>query len=119
MSYALQEATDRTTGRTLTNSPRQMLKGRASAPLFGRGSSLAIEALGIGSRQTIAGNRVDAATTVDVTAIKPLGKSLELVGNLRNLFDVDYAVPGGDQYVQDSIPQNGRTFRVGLRVKIK
>jgi len=118
MSYALQEATDRTTGRPLTNSPRQMLKGRATAPLFGKGSSLGIEMLGIGSRETIAGNRVDAATTVDVTAIKPLGRSIELVGNLRNLFDVEYAIPGGSQWVQDTIPQNGRTFRVGVRIKI-
>jgi len=118
MSYALQEATDRATGLTLTNSPKQMIKGRVSAPLFGNGSSVALEVLGIGSRLTVAGNSVAAATTADVTVIKPLGSSFELVGNVRNLLDVDYAVPGGSQYVQDTIPQNGRTFRVGLRVKI-
>jgi outer membrane receptor protein involved in Fe transport len=50
---------------------------------------------------------------------KPFGSSFELVGTVRNLFDVDYAVPGGSQHVQDTIPQNGRTMRVGLRVKIK
>jgi iron complex outermembrane receptor protein len=119
MSYALQEATDRATGLALTNSPRQMLKGRVSAPLFGNGSSVALEVLGIGSRLTVGGNAAASATTADVTVIKPLGSSVELVGNVRNLFDVDYAVPGGSQYVQDTIPQNGRTFRVGLRVKIK
>ena len=51
--------------------------------------------------------------------IKPLGRSFELFGTVRNLFDVDYAIPASDQHLQDTIPQNGRTFRVGLRVKIK
>ena len=119
MSYALQEATDRATGLELTNSPRQMIKGRVSAPLFGNGSSVALEVLNIGSRATVAGYRVDAATTADLTVIKPLGSLFELVGSVRNLFDVDYAVPGGSQHLQDTIPQNGRTLRVGLRVKIK
>ena len=56
MSYALQEAIDQATGATLANSPRQMGKARVSAPLFGTGSSLAVEVLGIGSRQTMSGN---------------------------------------------------------------
>jgi iron complex outermembrane receptor protein len=119
MSYALQDATDGATGLTLMNSPRQMIKGRVSAPLFGNGSSVALEVLGVGSRMTLSGGRAAAATTADVTVTKPFGSSFELVGTVRNLFDVDYAVPGGSQHVQDTIPQNGRTMRVGLRVKIK
>ena len=118
MSYALQEATDRASGLTLPNSSRQMLKARVSTPLFGNGSSVALEVLGVGSRLTITGGRTAAATTADVTVIKPLGSTFELTGAVRNLFDVDYAVPGGSQHLQDTIPQNGRTFRVGLQVKI-
>jgi len=119
LSYALQDATDHVSGLALANSPRQMIKGRVSAPLFGNGSSVAIEVLGIGSRTSVRGTRVAAAATADVTMIKPLGSSVEFIGTVRNLFDVDYAVPGGSQHLQDSIPQNGRTFRVGLRVTIK
>jgi outer membrane receptor for ferrienterochelin and colicins len=119
VSYALQEARDQATGDILTNSPRQMVKGRLSAPLFGAGSSVAFEALGIGTRQTIAGNRLPAAATANLTITKSLGQSLELVGTVRNLFDVEYAIPASDSHVQDSIPQNGRTLRVGLRFKIK
>jgi outer membrane receptor for ferrienterochelin and colicins len=118
MSYALQEAIDQATGTTLPNSPRQMGKARVSAPLFGPGSSLAVEVLGIGRRQTISGNYAAAAATANVTLIKPLGQSLEFVGTIRNLFNVEYAVPASQEHVQDTIPQNGRTFRVGLRVKL-
>ncbi|HEU4690622.1 MAG TPA: TonB-dependent receptor [Vicinamibacterales bacterium] len=118
MSYAVQEAIDQATGATLPNSPRQMGKVRVSAPLFGTGSSLAVEVLGIGRRQTLSGNWTGAATTANVTLVKPLGRSLELFGTVRNLFDVDYAVPASSEHVQDTIPQNGRTFRVGLRVRL-
>lgn len=119
VSYALQEARDETTGTILINSPRQMFKARVSAPLFGTGSALALELLGIGSRQTLGGNRLPSTGTANVTVTKSLGESFELVGTVRNLFDVEYAVPASDSYLQDSIPQNGRTFRVGLRVKLK
>ena len=118
MSYALQEATDQATGAALVNSPRQMAKGRVSAPLFGPGSSVAVEVLGIGRRATIGGNILGASTTANLTVTKPIGRSLEIVGTVRNLFDVLYAVPASDEHLQDTIPQNGRTFRVGLRVKL-
>jgi iron complex outermembrane receptor protein len=118
MSYGLQEAIDQATGETLPNSPRQMGKARVSAPLFGAGSSLAVEVLAIGSRQTLSGNWTGASTTANLTLLKPLGRTLEIFGTVRNLFDVDYAVPASSEHVQDTIPQNGRTFRVGLRVKL-
>jgi iron complex outermembrane receptor protein len=118
MSYALQEAIDQATGAPLPNSPRHMGKTRVSAPLFGPGSSLAVEILAIGRRQAISGNYANAAATANVTLLKPLGRSLELVGTVRNLFNVEYAVPASQEHVQDTIPQNGRTFRVGLRVKL-
>ena len=114
MSYALQNATDQATGATLPELAPTDGQGALSAPLFGPGSSLAIEVLGIGGRQTVAGNQLGAATTANLTLIKPLGRSLELVGTVRNLFNLDYAVPASDEHLQDSIPQNGRTFRVGF-----
>jgi iron complex outermembrane receptor protein len=118
MSYALQDATDQATGTTLVNSPRQMLKGRVSAPLFGPGSSLGVEVLGIGSRRTVAGNLLGATTTANVTAIKPIGRALELFGTVRNLTGIHYAVPASGEHLQDTIPQNGREFRVGLKLKL-
>jgi outer membrane receptor for ferrienterochelin and colicins len=119
LSYALQNARDQATGDVLTNSPRHMIKGRVSAPLLGTGSSVALEVLGIGSRQTIAGSRLAASGTANLTITKALGPSFDLVGTVRNVFDVDYAIPASSSHRQDSIAQNGRTFRVGLRVTVK
>jgi iron complex outermembrane receptor protein len=115
MSYALQEATDSATGVALTNSPGQMVKARISAPLFGPGSSLALEVLGIGSRRTVTGEVVPGVATANLTLIKPLPAGFELLGSVRNAFDVDYADPSSDQHLQSTIPRDGRTIRVGLR----
>ena len=102
MSYGLQEAIDQATGETLPNSPRHMGKARVSAPLFGTGSSLAVEVLAIGSRQTLSGNWTGASTTANVTLVKPLGRTLEIFGTVRNLFDVDYAVPASSEHGERS-----------------
>ena len=34
---------------------------------------------------------------------------------MRNLFDARYVDPASSAHVQDVIPQNGRTARIGLR----
>lgn len=114
LSYALQTATDQSTGLRLVNSPRQMLKGRISAPLLGADSSVALEVIAIGERLSVSRNHVPAATTANLTIIKPLGRSFELLGTVRNMFDVEYGDPASALHVQDTIPRNGRTVHVGF-----
>jgi iron complex outermembrane receptor protein len=115
VSYALQHAENVDTGATLVNSPAQMAKARLSVPGPWSGSFLSVELLSLGSRQTIAGNTLDPAATASVTLVAPIRHSLELVGSIRNMFDVQYADPASENHRQDSIPQDGRTMRIGLR----
>ena len=95
-----------------------MLKMRLSVPLPLDLSSLGIEVLSMSSRRTLAGATLSPAATANVTVVAPLSKRFELVGSVKNLFDIQYADPGSDQHLQDAIPQNGRTLRIGLRVKV-
>lgn len=118
VSYALQSATDQDNGQALTNSPRHMLKARVSMPGPTARSSVTIEMLNMSSRTTLAGSILPAATVANVTVIQPAGRFFELVGTVRNLFNAQYADPGSSANLQDSIPQNGRTFRLGLRWKL-
>ena len=67
---------------------------------------------------TLAGSRVSAAATVNVTMVQPLGRAWELFAGVRNLFDAQYLDPVSIQHMQDAIPQNGRTARIGLRWKM-
>jgi outer membrane receptor protein involved in Fe transport len=53
--------------------------------------------------------------TVNVTLRQPLGPSWELFGGVRNLFDAQYADPASSQHRQNTIAQNGRTARIGIR----
>ena len=118
VSYALQEAVDQETGAELPNSPRHMSKARFSVPGPTERSFVAVEALYLSSRTLVTGARTPGATTVNITLTQPLGRSLELFGGFRNLFDVDYSDPASAQHLQTSIPQNGRTARIGLRWKL-
>ncbi len=116
-SYALQQVIDQDTRDALTNSPRHMLKARVSVNGPTDRSSIAGEALYFSSRTTLAGNTLSSATLVNLTMIQPIGRSFEVVGTVRNLFNEQYADPVSDLHLQDSIPQNGRTFLIGLRWK--
>jgi outer membrane receptor for ferrienterochelin and colicins len=118
MSYALQRAEDVQTGAVLVNSPGQMAKVRMSMPGPSRRSFVSVEVLSMSSRRTLAGNTLNPATTANVTVVVPAGTAFELVGTAANLFNAQYADAASNNLVQDSIPQNGRTLRVGLSWKL-
>jgi outer membrane receptor for ferrienterochelin and colicins len=114
-SYGLQQATDQETQADLPNSPRHMAKARVSVAGPTNRSFVSVEAMYLSSRKTLAGSKVSGAATVNVTMVQPLGRSWELFGGVRNLFDADYADPVSNQHLQEAVVQNGRTARVGLR----
>jgi iron complex outermembrane receptor protein len=115
ISYGLQSAEDHETHAELPNSPRHMAKARISLPGPTPRAFVSVEGQYLSSRGTVTGSKVAAATIVNVHIIQPLGRSWELFGGVRNVFDIDYADPASDQHRQDVVPQNGRTARVGLR----
>ena len=102
----------------LPNSPRHMAKARISVPGPTSRSFVSIEGQYLSSRETLSGSKVSGAATVNVTMVQPLGRSFELFGAVRNVFDAQYADPVSNGHRQDSIPQNGRTARIGLRWKL-
>jgi outer membrane receptor for ferrienterochelin and colicins len=118
ISYALQSAVDQQTHARLPNSPRHVAKARISMPLPTPRSFVSVEAHYLSSRETLAGASVRAATTVNLSVIQPVGRNWELFGTIRNVFDTQYGDPASSSHVQDVIPQNGRTARIGLRWKL-
>ena len=96
----------------------QMTKARLSMPGPVKWSFVSVEVLSMSSRRTLAGNTLNSATTANVTMIVPAGTAFELVGTVANLFNVQYADPASNQLLQDTISQNGRTWRVGLTWKL-
>jgi outer membrane receptor protein involved in Fe transport len=69
----------------------------------------------VSSRVTLAQNRADAFTVVNLTLFNDrMVMGLELSGSIYNLFDTRYGYPGGEEHRQDVLPQDGRTARVKL-----
>jgi len=115
VSYAAQRAAEQETGAELANSPRHVLKARISLAGPTRGSFISAEAEYGSSRKTVVGTEVAGATVFNLTLTQPLGRQAELFATVRNLFDTAYADPASDQHRQETIPQNGRTARIGVR----
>jgi outer membrane receptor for ferrienterochelin and colicins len=111
-SYVVQRA--RQADTLLANSPQHMFKSRVTVPLGTRAFASAEWQL-TGTRSTLAGNTVGAASLVNLATGWPLTRMLSLTGSVANLFDQHYGDPGSDEHLPDAIPQIGRAMRVGLR----
>jgi len=113
LSYTYQEAKDNETRRMLTNSPRHLLKAHIHVPIMGEKLSTGIEALYTGPRRTLAGNDAGGFVVANLTLLsRELTKGLELSGTVYNLFDKKYSDPASNEFKQNTIPQDGRVFKI-------
>jgi iron complex outermembrane receptor protein len=111
--YVWQEAHDVESGSHLTNSPRHA--GGLRLGVSGPWQSLwSTELQALGPRRTLAGTEVRSSVVSHLTVLVPLGSAVRLQAGVRNMFDRDNADPGSEEHRQVVIPQNGRTWRIGL-----
>lgn len=113
MSYTYQGTKNRETGEALTNSPRQLVKGQFSTSYWRDRIVPAVDVWYTGPRRTLAGNIAGGYSVANFTLSwrKPL-PWLEASASVYNLFDKAYADPGAGEHIQDTIPQDGRSFRI-------
>jgi iron complex outermembrane receptor protein len=114
-SYALQSARERGIDAMISNSPQHVAKVRASVPGPLPGSFGSFEWQYLSTRRTLGGATVAPAHVANLTFNVPLRQSLVMTGNVRNLLNQRYADPASIEHSFDSIEQNGRTVRIGLR----
>lgn len=113
LSYSYQKAEDRSTGEWLSNSPKQLVKGQFSTAFWGDRIVPAIDLRYTGPRKTLMGNLAGGYALANLTLSgRRLLPGIEVSASAYNLFDKSYADPGGAEHVQDSLPQDGRSFRV-------
>jgi outer membrane receptor for ferrienterochelin and colicins len=114
VSYALQRTEDAESGRTLTNSPRQLVKLSLGAGL-GRRLDAGLELLYQSSTATLSGERSGGFLLGNLSvATRNLPHGFQLTGGLYNLLGTRYAYPGAEDHAQNVIDQDGRTVRVKL-----
>jgi iron complex outermembrane receptor protein len=113
LSYSLQRTEDQQTSARLTNSPAQMVQVQLRSPILGSGVTASLDAQYMSERLTIAGNVAGGHTLTNFSLFAPrtLGR-FDLSATLYNVFGTRYSDPVPDGFVQDVIPQDGRSFRV-------
>lgn len=99
----------------LTNSPAVLIKGGAAVALphaFQVGVTSRYES----KRKTVAGTETDDAILTDAyLAWRPRsGLGLEVGLRVNNVFDTDWATPGGVQHLMPAIQQDGRNVLLSL-----
>jgi outer membrane receptor for ferrienterochelin and colicins len=113
VSYTYQKAENGDTRTALTNSPDHLAKLNVIVPLYRSALFAGFEEQFQSPRLTLAGNRTSAAYLSNLTIFsRGLLPGLELSASLYNLLDAHYSDPGSPNHVQDSIAQDGRTFRL-------
>jgi iron complex outermembrane receptor protein len=100
-------------GIELTNSPREMVKLELRVPLDARNMTAGIDAQYESGRRTIAGTTAPGQVVTNLSFLAPLAfHRFDLSATAYNLFGVKYGIPSSDEFLQNVIPQDGRSFRV-------
>lgn len=130
LSYSYQETTDRITGALLSDSPRHLGKANLSVPIYHRESEkrardstekivrgvfASVEFQYVSERLTLKGGRAPGYGLVNFNLFtEDLFKGLEVSAGVYNLLDREYEDPASVFHRQDTLEQDGRTYRVKL-----
>ena len=116
VSYTLQDTEDKSTGDTLSNSPRHMAKANLIAPFLNERLFAGMEIQYTGKRDSVRGVELDDYTVANLTLTAPqVWKNLDLSASIYNVFDESYDDPGSEEHLQEGIEQDGRLYRVKLQ----
>ena len=119
MNYSFQFTKDVATKLKLTNSPSHLVQGGIGFPVF-KEISAAVECRYESKRLTIYRTETDPyfPTNMNIT-VKTPSQHLRGSFQIRNLFNISYATPGGiDNEPVVVIPQDGRMYSVRLEYSL-
>jgi iron complex outermembrane receptor protein len=113
LSYSFQHTLDLLTDSLLTNSPSQIVQAQLRLPILSSGATAAVDAQYMSSRRTLADNIAGShvLTNFSLFAPRTLGR-FDLSATVYNVFGIKYADPVSNGFTQDTIQQDGRSFRV-------
>ncbi|HPG38558.1 MAG TPA: TonB-dependent receptor [bacterium] len=101
----------------ISNSPELLLKAGGIAPVTSF-MNAAVEFLYETARYTLTNSKSKAYFLTNASLnSNTFGQHFRINCTARNLFNVNYALPGGLEHEQDLIPQKGRTVTLGAEIK--
>jgi outer membrane receptor protein involved in Fe transport len=114
-SWSRQLGTDTSTGSRLSDSPRTLLKATITAPGPWNGARIGINLQRIGERSTLSGATLDSCLKINANLTHaPAGLPWELSVGIYNLTARRCADPTSPDFLQDSLQQELRRWRVQL-----
>jgi outer membrane receptor for ferrienterochelin and colicins len=115
LSYAFQRTKDEQSGEELSNSPQHLAKLGVIVPLWRDKFFTGFDVQYQSSVNTLGGQQAGDFWVANLTLFsQKLVKGLEASASIYNLFDAHYRNAGGPELIQDTIQQDGRSFRVKL-----
>lgn len=113
VSYSRQSATDQ--GVRMVNSPANLAKAGLSTPTSNTLQG-ALELIYESGRKTFGGRETPGVFLANLNLSAALRPRMRISVAVKNVLDTPYATPAGTALIQDTIPQNGRTFLIRLHV---
>lgn len=114
-SWSQQRGIDAANGAALSDSPRSLVKLMFTGPGPWNGSRFGVNLQRIGDRRTLAGAMPDPFVKLNANlSYAPPGRPWDLSLGVHNLTGRLYSDPAGPDFLQDSLPQDGRTWRLQL-----
>jgi outer membrane receptor for ferrienterochelin and colicins len=115
IGYAVQRAINAGTSEMLVNSPQHIAQMSLSIPIVSDRSWTGLDMRYVSSRKTLGGNVAGGYFLANATLLcRNLLPKTDLRSGIYNLFNKYYADPAGPEHRMDTIPQDGRSFRIGL-----
>jgi iron complex outermembrane receptor protein len=113
LAYSFQKTEDRVTGIQLSNSPEQMVQMELRSSILGTATTAAVDAQYMSARSTLIGDGADShvLTNFSLFAPRTFGR-FDLSASVYNVFDTKYGDPVSNGFAQQTIQQDGRSFRV-------
>jgi iron complex outermembrane receptor protein len=113
MNAAVQRS--RSNGVAMINSPAILAKAGLSTPTSAR-LQAALELQYESGRRTFGGAETSSHLLTNLSCSTALNPWLSVSATVKNLFNLQYATPGGVDHPEDTIPQNGRTVLFRVRI---
>ncbi len=115
INYTVQRTENKATGEPLTNSPEHLAKLNVIVPLRGETTFIGIEEQYMSRRMTENGHFTGDVYLTNLTIFKQqIMARAEASASIYNLFDKKYGDPVGHDFKQETIQQDGRSYRLKL-----
>lgn len=113
-SFTLLRTEQKDAGKTVMNSPADLGKLNATAPVSGHGL-LGVELLYTGAQTNYQGQRISSSLLTNATvSTRSLRSGWQLSASCYNLLDRRWATPTGPEVIPAATVQDGRTWRIRI-----